>query len=315
MKSVLENISTVKAWVIKAIAEEDLRPRTQLWSGEPTYQRQKEESRRRARSFRRHRDETTADRLETCRPKSRCCSGACPECLWLLQRWLVRRSKGFINSIVDKNDRVLVAITIVPSRPIVRPGHLNKFKIINFQRRLRSVLDAIGLVEAIGGIDFSFNEDRDQMYKPFWCPHIYVICSVASEDRARHALKNVFRHDYRIPRPVKISTFNNSARRRSYAFKTEFIRRIGYEEIKSNGRKCRNTSRDKLRTAERLELFRYLNRCGLAQFLIFKGCKPVTDDMRVRIRRIAPTTSHQSKSKKAQKMTKNRSKNASFAHS
>jgi hypothetical protein len=57
-------------------------------------------------------------------------------------------------------------------------------------------------------------------------------------------------------RPIKISPFKNTARRRSYALKTHFVRRVGYDQTKKcedGVRKCRNTSRDKLRAKDSLE--------------------------------------------------------------
>jgi len=51
-----------------------------------------------------------------------------------------------------------------------------------------------------------------------------------------------------------------------------FRRRIGYNEIKNikeKIRKCRNTSHDKLRAAERFELFMYLDRIGLLTVYFF----------------------------------------------
>src|SRR6266404_384147 len=45
------------------------------------------------------------------------------------------------------------------------------------QRRLKYALEAVGIGVALGGIDFSFNEDRDEKYRPFWSPHFYLITS------------------------------------------------------------------------------------------------------------------------------------------
>ena len=291
----------VKPWVPKAIAKEDQKPRTQLWKGEPSEDDQSPERLRIVRLFRKYESEypslkLIADRLNQCRLENRCCSGACLECRRFLQRWFVRKSKSLIDSVIDKRDQRLVAISIIPARPIVRPGELTRFSLFDLQQRLKFALKKIGLEAVIGGIDISFNEDRDGKYPQFWCIHIYVIASVENKGRVKRLLKKIYKPDARIPRPVKMSEFNNSARRRSYAFKTEFIRRIGYDEIKPSGRACRNTSRDKLRAKERLELFRYLAECGLASRLIFRGAKPVVSSHRVSIH--GCKTSYQRKSKK-----------------
>ncbi len=65
-----------------------------------------------------------------------------------------------------------------------------------------------------------------------------------------------------------------------------FQRRIGYLDTKKrNGkiRECRNASPDKLRAAERLELFIYLDLIGLADRVFFLSVKPVTKGQRVKI--------------------------------
>ena len=88
-------------------------------------------------------------------------------------------------------------------------------------------------------LTFSYNEDRGGKYDPFWCVHIYLITSVGNKDRARRELKKIYKRDNRIPRPVKVVDFNNSAWRRSYAYKTRFIRRIGYAATMIKNGVCR----------------------------------------------------------------------------
>ena len=185
------------------------------------------------------------------------------------------------------------------------PDELSSFSTVNVQRRLKTALDKVGLGDAIGGVDISFDEDRDGKYEPFWCVHIYIITSIANKKRVQHVLKEIYIADDRIPRPVKISDFNNCAYRRSYAFKIVFPRRVGYDAVKEgNGvtRKCRETSRDKLRVQERLELFIYLDQCGLANRFIFRGAKPVIRSSGVTIEETGLVLSYQAKSKNRQRI-------------
>ena len=204
----------------------------------------------------------------------------CPECSRLLQRWFVRRSKKFIARHIGKNGRELVGISIVPYDPIVQPGRLRTIDIVNLQRRLKHALDATEVGVALGGIDFSL--DREEKYQPFWSAHFYLITSTEDKEILGKKLRRIYRKSEIIPRPVYFPPFRNKAYRRSYVLKMNFGRRIGYIELKNqNGkiRKCRNTSSDKLRAAERLELFIYLDQIGLADRVIFRGAKPrVTSD-------------------------------------
>ena len=139
---------------------------------------------------------------------------------------------------------------------------------------------------ALGGIDFSFNEDHDEKYQGFWCPHFHLITSTKNKKRLSKKLCKLFSKTKEVPHPVQIKSFKNSAYGRSYALKMNFWRRIGYNDIKNRKgkiRKCRNTGRDKLRAAERLELFVYRDKIGLASRVIFRGGKPIVTSSRVKM--------------------------------
>jgi hypothetical protein len=285
-----DNYADIKPWVQKAIAEESRNPDDQLWKNEPSAAYQLIERYRLIKSFRKYQKSVPlykyiADRLASCEKSNRCCSGACPECGRLLQRSFVRKSKALIGDTFDKADHELVAITIIPAKPIIRPGNLRSLDINtlnNLARRLKRALAKAGIEIAIGAIDFSYNEDKEDKegkYEPFWSAHYYIITSVANQARVKKILKQFFPAKRRIPRPIKISPFNNSRLRRSYAFKIQFNRRIGIDTVKnmSDGtiRKCRNTSRQRLRVVERLELLSHLDRIGFAERFMFLGIKPI----------------------------------------
>ncbi len=253
---------------------------TQLWKKEPSAEYIHDEHLGRIKFLRKH-SATNPAALTL-----GCLSGACPECGRLLQRWFVRRSKKLIAEHIDKQEHELVAISIVPYDPIVQPGQLHTIDIVNLQRRLKYALEAVGIGVALGGIDFSFNQDREEKYQPFWSAHFYLITSAENKTTLRKKLLRIYRKCEEVCRPVKIPSFENIARRRSYAFKMNFGRRIGYDDIKNqNGkvRECRDASQDKLRAAERIELFSYLDKIGFANRVIFRGAKPRVKPDRVTI--------------------------------
>jgi len=257
----------VRPWVIKAAAEEETRPSIQLWEDEPGREHRRTQRLQTVRLLLRYKEadplyEEIAYRLLMCRRDHRCCSGACPECGRLLQRWFVRKSKRFISDYIDKGDRDLVAITVIPVEALIPPGQLQSFSIENLQRRLKAALDKIGLDSAIGAVDISLNEDRDEKHPPHWCVHIYIVTSTDQEDHVKRKLRKIYKRHEQIPVPVKITSFQNCAWRRSYAFKIEFLRRVSYDATKiRNGitRTCRDTCEDELRVNERLELIKYLD--------------------------------------------------------
>jgi hypothetical protein len=284
----------VRDYVIAAIEREKKRDQKQLWRKEPSKLSVQQERMRRVRFLRKHslhhvRAGVVADRLDACEPRNRCFSGACPECCRLFQRAIVRSSKHFISTLQSPNQE-LVAITIVQRTAIRSPGQLHSLSISNMQRQLKYALDKLGITAAIGGIDFSYNEDYDVGYSPFWCPHFYLITATKDRGELSRELRKLFRPTVDIPKPFRVRRFQNVGYRRSYAWKMNFERRIGYTEIKKykggHYRKYRNTRRDDLRAIERLELFIHLNDIGLASRIIFVGAKPIVYSAELRIARI-----------------------------
>ena len=283
------NSSNAKAWVVKAIAEEGKNPPDRMWKKEPSAEKISDEQLKRIRFLRKYgkTDPTLiliADCLDRCEKRNRCYSGACLECGRLFQRFYVRRSKRIIRDIIARQGKELIGICIIPSSPLVRPGQLKYFSIANFQRRIKAALDTAGVKTGIGGIDFSFNEDRDQKWQPFICPHIYLIASTDDREKLRRMLKPIFPKTIEVHRPIKLPLFQNNAYRRSYSLKMIFKLRINYYKKRKGNptKKSRNTSNDDLRVDQRIELFKYLHEIGLAARVIFRGLKPQISSSRVR---------------------------------
>jgi hypothetical protein len=158
--------SDVKPWVIAAIRDEERYPPDQMWKKERSAEWVYEERLKRIKSLTKYSNThpdvlILAKRLESCEAERACLSGACPQCGNLFQRWFVRRSRKFIADHIDNEDLELVVISIIPCTPMVAPGKLHSVDIVNLRRRLKYALDSAGIGAAIGGIDFSFNEDRE----------------------------------------------------------------------------------------------------------------------------------------------------------
>jgi hypothetical protein len=285
-----ERNSICKPWIKKAIIQESHNLRMPLWKNAPTVEQAEEQRHQRVRFLRkhaRHRPEAkiVADRLYHCNSLQRCFSGACPICGRLFQRWFVRATKPFIRKHLSIENRDLLAISLIPTSPRIKPGELSQFSITDLHRRFKYAMDKVKISSAIGGIDFSFNEDQEGKFKPFWNLHLYAI-STGEKERLSQQLKTIVQYSNAVPRPKRVTSFENKALRRSYALKMYFERRIGYDEIKSrNGkrRKCRNTKRDRLLVAQRLELYLFLDRIGFAERVFFRGTKPVQNSHGVSI--------------------------------
>ena len=287
-----KNYSNVKTWVIKAIAEESKNPPDRMWKNEPSAETISEEQLKRIRFLRKHgkTDPTLnliADCLDQCEKGNPCCSGACPECSRLFQRFYVRQARKPIQDIVAHEGKQLIGICIIPSFPLVRPDQLKHLSIANFQRRIKAALDTANVESGIGGVDFSFNEDRESKWQPFICPHIYLIASTDDREKLRRTLKKIFRKTIIVHRPIKLPLFQNNAYRRSYSLKMIFKRRISYYKMRKDNptKKSRNTSNDDLRVDQRIELYKYLHQIGFAARVIFRGLKPEMSNSKVRFRK------------------------------
>jgi hypothetical protein len=286
--------SDIKPWVAKAIEQESYKSEDQLWRNAPTAEQAKIQLLQRVRFLRKHAKNApqagvVAERLERCNSEKRCLSGACPVCGRLFQRWFVRATKPFIRKHLKTENRNFLAVSLIPPSPRIKPRELSQFSITDLHRRLKYAMDKADIGSAIGGIDFSFNEDQEAKFNPFWNVHLYAITAGEKEQLSRQ-LKAIVQYSRAVPRPKRVTSFENKAIRRSYALKMHFERRIGYDEIKSrNGkrRECRNTKRDRLLAAQRLELYLFLDRIGFAERAFFRGAKPVQDSHGVSITLIA----------------------------
>jgi hypothetical protein len=237
-----------------------------------------------------------ADRLDACNPEELCLSGACPECGRLFQRWFVRRSEQCIDEFDRDGGIQLHAISIVPPKPLYALGRLHSLSITDFHRRLKYALKEVGIDAAIGGIDFALSEHKTDRFAPRWVAHHYIIVPTANPDKIRAALLARFPRSDRVPRPVKVPKFENISRRRSYALKMHFMRRIsidGSEATNDKPRVRRNTEDQRLRTSERLELWLYLDQIGLGTRPIFHGLKPIIGRNKVSIVKINRKSSYQ----------------------
>ena len=280
----------IRAFVLAAIYQEQRQPQEQLWEGEPAAEDAVTARSTRARFLRKYSGINSdavgaADRLEFCNKRSRCASGACPVCCRLFQRWLVREMRKVIRDHIAVSGESLWAISIVPAKGNPDPGKLKEFSIANLQRRLKAALDTCKIDLAIGGIDISFNEDREGRFNPFWSLHHYIIISADNIEQLNRELKKIFKKSNAVKIPIVASKFTNNAKRRSYALKINFKRRISYTEVKNEKhgkcRKCRNASYDKLRAVERIELFLFLDKVGLANRLLLRGLKPMIKSKQV----------------------------------
>jgi hypothetical protein len=100
-----KQFANAKLWVSEAVAIEDKMFDKPLWRGERTPDDEYDERLRRIKILRKYRNthlqaETVANQLEHCERRTRCLSGACPECAHLLQRCSSKNRKDLFPSIL-----------------------------------------------------------------------------------------------------------------------------------------------------------------------------------------------------------------------
>jgi hypothetical protein len=124
----------------------------------------------------------------------------------------------------------------------------------------------------VGGIDFTYNEHRDGNFPSHWAPHIWLLTNKLNRARWEILLRKQFVRTRAIRRPVKINDWDGNRAAIGYSLKYKFGRRIS--DLGQRGeaaRICRVTAYDRLRSAERFELYSYLDHIGLGSRILLMG--------------------------------------------
>jgi hypothetical protein len=217
----------------------------------------------------------TANRLETCAPHHRCMSGACPECNRAFQRWFVHSTEQLIN-VPEPQGELITASIVFPSGWV--PFQLtNTLSMENLKRAVTRSIEGSSDVEwIVGGVDISLNDDRQKSLGLGWQVQLYAIAMVNDREAFGLLLRKQFHQTARISRPVQIKTCDGSLEAISYAFKTDFVRRIAYRgQTTTNGksREYWTTRKVSLPPIDHADLLVRLHTLGLAQRLYLRGVR------------------------------------------
>jgi len=216
-----------------------------------------------------------ADKLESCKPKARCKSAACPECGSAAKQWLTRIVNKHLKGKVRAGNKI-VCVSVVPADGIINSGQLSAAQHQRNTRRWKEALGRAGVTWFIGGSDWSFNEHQDDRYRRHIAHHFYGFTSTTDPDDLRKRLQAQFPKTDAIPRPVKVQSWDGDRKAIRYMIKANFRRRIGSDEgqrfNKANGknRSCRATDKQPLRSSQKRELLSHLDQIGLQGRLMLK---------------------------------------------
>ena len=198
-----------------------------------------------------------ADKLETCRRKHRCKSGACPECAAAAQRLFAKAARRYL-----KGKSGVACVTIVPADGTTTRGGLVMSITERFIRRTKEKFGRAHDGIFIGAVDLSLNEFKEKKHKPYWCQHVHGITVTNDTKALKRELKKEFPPTDTIPRPVKVEEWDGEPAALRYPMKPKpkRDRRISTDNGKrfnkktGKNRKCRATDKQPLKSKDKLEL-------------------------------------------------------------
>jgi hypothetical protein len=206
---------------------------------------------------------SVANRIDLCRPRDRCMSGACPECARAWQRWFVSAAPPAFPT-ADKSyifNLILAAGKASAGTLRIRSANILKRSVIE-------LLSEAGMRTAILGLDLSFNEGVGHS-EPHWLLHYRGHTPDLS---ALNKLRTLLSPDSRIKRPLLVGEWDGKLAGYAYTPKPRMVRRQSYVDNSQRHRKpFRNTRERPLRGVEAVELSIFPNQLGLRKRLLLKG--------------------------------------------
>jgi hypothetical protein len=210
--------------------------------------------------------------LARCKPGRRCTSGACPECGRAFQRWFVSQ----VVALADSGADGLNSISVIFLKHRTPEDQLIGLAAGGMKRSMsETIKNADDLAWIAGGIALSLNDDVQKKQGIAWQPQLYAIAE-ADVSGLSKVLRERFSPTESARRPVQIKACDGTANAISYAFKTDFVRRIAYRtEIgpPENRRKCWQTRKVSLRAGEHVQAMLWMHKIGLAGRLFLRGVR------------------------------------------
>jgi hypothetical protein len=218
--------------------------------------------------------EDLADILDGCAQHNRCKSGSCPECGRAFQRRLVSEVMNLASNVSSLQ---LAAVSIAFAKHRKPEDQLNVLDTTKLKRSISDTVKNIdGLAWMVGGVDLSLNDDTQKKLYVAWQPQFYGIAQVTSRESLSKFLRETYSPSKTVPRPVRTKDCDGSARAISYAFKSDFVRRIAYRGQAGppgNRRKFWTTRKVSLRATEHVQAMLWLHGVGLAGRLYLRGVR------------------------------------------
>jgi hypothetical protein len=210
-----------------------------------------------------------ADELESCAPKARCRSAACPICCRRLRMWITGAVLEILGGIPDP-----IVATLIPGGRAVPTGGLRDLSPKRFGDMLRQQLRRAGAGKQViaGGIDGEY----DGMHR-LWQPNFHLIAPAALGPTFGELRGRFYPTSGRVHRPVLTQPVNDPARQVSYCVKSYWPQRVRY--LDGAGKK--RTSPRRLDSALHVDWLAWRDQFPLADFLFLHGVRRSGGELRI----------------------------------
>jgi hypothetical protein len=142
------------------------------------------------------------DKIEACRPRSRCGSLACPRCARAFQKAKIAAQQAVITQTSKaRSGKQLVFVTLVPKSMMYGPGTLSRIDIKKANRWLKDTLKQIGNRTTLGSADLGWETRRGEGYIQI---HWHLAMWTSNIDNLERKLKLIFSKTKKHERPVDV---------------------------------------------------------------------------------------------------------------
>lgn len=208
--------------------------------------------------------ERLAKKWDRCKKGRRCGSAACPVCLRLHRKRLLRDVMAIFEKVKDP----LRFLTIIPEDGAFEPGSLHKVDLKMLKERWsKRIRRTSGIKLAFLGIDISYNCNQDK--GPYWQLHLHGLV-VGKPMMVQKGLRSRFKNLGQADVPVRADRLDDLGDRPkllTYSLKNKFVRRTEYE--KSNG--DRGIRDQDLKSPQLRELAVFLDRHSVRDRILMRG--------------------------------------------
>jgi hypothetical protein len=141
------------------------------------------------------------DKLDACRPRSRCGSLACPRCARAFQRAKVAAHQDIITGLKKGPNKHLVWVTVIPRKMMYQPGHFAEIDVKKANRRLKDALKAVGNRTILGSADLGWETRRGKGYIQV---HWHLAMWTKRPKKLKKKLASIFTRTKKHERPVEV---------------------------------------------------------------------------------------------------------------